>query len=136
MSTPSPSRTQHCSPYPDHTDCPIWRRAAPNEPFEDHHVKTLSKGSTSRLPSPNVLEETPDSSRAFVQPHGQYYYDIVFLYVDDTAIGSYDLPGILAEFSRRFEMTTGTNGSTFLGLNVWQDPTTYEIHINFKDYLE
>jgi hypothetical protein len=105
-------------PYPEHTDCPIWRRAAPNEPFEGHHVQTLSKGSTSRLPSPNVLEDPPFPLGGFGRPHGKYYYEIVFLYVDDTAIGSYDLPGVISEFSRRFEMTTGDNGSTFLGLNI------------------
>ena len=33
-------------------------------------------------------------------------------------------------------MTTSDNGSIFLGLNVWQDPTTFEITISFKDYLE
>ena len=66
----------------------------------------------------------------------KYYYNIVFLYVDDTVIGSYNLSGVLAKFSRRFDMTTGANGSTFLGLNVWQDPSTFEITISFKDYLE
>ena len=42
----------------------------------------------------------------------------------------------MSEFSRRFEMTTGKNGSTFLDLNIWQNPLTFEIKINFKDYLK
>ena len=68
---------------------------------------------------------------------GRFYYEMVFLYVDDTAIGTYDLDSFMdTEMSRRFEMTTGANGSTFLGLNVWQNPSTFEITINFKDYLE
>ena len=61
-----------------------------------------------------------------------YYYEIVFLHIGDIAIGSYDLPDILAEFARRFEITTGDNGATFLGLNVWQDPRTHEITLNLR----
>ena len=68
--------------YPEHTDSPTWRREAPNEPFEAHHVKTLAQGQTSRLPSPNVLEDLLQPDKDTPRHQGKYYYDIVFLYVD------------------------------------------------------
>jgi hypothetical protein len=44
-----------CS-YPDHTDCPKWRREAPNEDYNPHHVEMINPKATNALPYPNVLQ--------------------------------------------------------------------------------
>jgi hypothetical protein len=42
--------------YPEFTDCPTWRRDAPNEDFNPHHVETIHPEVKNALPYPNVLE--------------------------------------------------------------------------------
>ena len=42
--------------YPEHTDCPVWRREAPNEDFNPHHVQMIDPAESNSLPCPNVLQ--------------------------------------------------------------------------------
>ena len=44
-------------PYPEHTGTEDWRKMAPNQRFEGHHVEQLSPSFKYCLPTPNVLEK-------------------------------------------------------------------------------
>ena len=57
------------------------------------------------------------------------------LYVDDIALASHDITDLINVFSRRFRISIGENGGKYLGFNLWQDPKTKTIRINFSDYL-
>ena len=119
-------------PYPDHTDSPDWRRMAPNEDFTPHHVSQLDADAIVALPRPNILEGSPVS---VVSHKGKYYFSIGMLYVDDIALASHDVTTLINVFSRRFRISVGENGGKYLGFNMWQDPKTKAIRINFVDYL-
>ena len=120
-------------PYPEHTDSMDWRRMAPNQRFEGHHVEQLSPEATHQLPTPNVLEGSPMSIHSH---NGKHYFSIGLLYVDDILIASHDITSLVATFERRFDITFGSNGSRFLGFNLYQDDNTHEIRITFEDYLD
>ena len=119
-------------PYPDHTDSPDWRRMAPNEDFTPHHVSQLDDDAIVALPRPNILEGSPTS----VTSHkGKCFFSIGMLYVDDIALASHDVTDLINIFSRRFRISVGENGGKYLGFNMWHDPKTKAIRINFSDYL-
>jgi hypothetical protein len=120
-------------PCPAHTDTTDWRRMAPNQRFEGHHVDQLSPDAMHALPTPIVLEGSPTGS---IHSHGgKHYFSIGLLYVDDILIASHDITALVT-FQRRFEITFGENGSRFLGFNLYQDPKSHEITITFEDYLD
>jgi len=106
---------------------------APNQRFEGRHVEQLSPKFDHCLPTPNVLESTNGIK---VGPGGKYYFSIGLLYVDDILLTSHDITELVNTFSRRFDITTGANGSRFLGFNLYQDEKTREIRITFEDYLD
>ena len=120
-------------PFPEHTDSEDWRRMAPNQRFEGHHVDQLSPDTEHALPVPNVLESSPTCVHSHA---GKHYFSIGLLYVDDILIASHDITELVESFGRRFEITFGANGSRFLGFNLTQNPDTYEITITFEDYLD
>ena len=119
-------------PYPAHTDSPDWRRMAPNEDFASHHVSQLDERATTALPRPNILEEPSTSVRSH---KGNHFFSIGMLYVDDIALASYGITDLMNVFSRRFRISVGENGGKNLGFNLWQDPNTKPIRINFSSYL-
>ena len=48
-----PCITHQC---PEHTDCPAWRREAPNADFNPHHVQMINPKEKNALPYPNILQ--------------------------------------------------------------------------------
>ena len=71
-------------PYPEHTDTEGWRRMAPNQRFEGHHVEQLSPTFKHCLPTPNVLEAKKGLKKG---SDGKHYFSIGLLYVDDIFAG-------------------------------------------------
>jgi hypothetical protein len=69
-------------------------------------------------------------------PGGKHYFSIGLLCVDDILLASHDVTELVNTFSRRFDITTGENGSRFLGFNLYQDKDTHEIRTTFEDYLD
>jgi hypothetical protein len=96
---------------PEHTDCPTWRREAPNEDFNPHHVQMINPKETNALPHPNVLQ-TADPT---------HYKDVAMASMSDEEVAQHQLSDadFMDVIEQLFKAKSGEERTHYYELALW-----------------